>query len=88
MERYRDRVKHRPLAPAGSFAIGAETLQRRVRDELGLDYTLGQVETLALGEAERVGGLLKEACARFGRNRSAAESRRTPRQWRPRQAAA
>ena len=84
MQRYRERVKQRPLAPAGSFAIGAAALQRRVRDELGLDYTLGQVEALALGEVERVGKLLKAACARFGRNRSAeqiiAEARS---QWRP-----
>jgi uncharacterized protein (DUF885 family) len=71
MQRYHERVKRRPLAPAGSFAIGAAALQRRVRDELGLDYTLGQVEALALGKVERVGQRLKAACARFGRNRSA-----------------
>jgi uncharacterized protein (DUF885 family) len=84
MQRYRERVKQRPVAPAGSFAIGAERLQRRVRDELGLDYTLGQVEALALGEAERLRGLLKKACARFGRNRSADEIIAEARaQWRP-----
>ncbi len=44
LEKYRDRVKARKPAPAGSFAIGTESLQRRVRDELGLDYTLGQIE--------------------------------------------
>src|ERR1035437_3704401 len=84
MQRYRARVKERSLAPVGSFAIGAAALQRRVRDELGLDYTLGQVEALALGEVERVGKLLQAACARFGRNRSAeqiiAEARS---QWHP-----
>ena len=69
--RYRQRIRQRPVAPPGSFAIGAEALQRRVRDELGLDYTLGQVEALAAGEVERVGGLLKAACKRFGPNRSA-----------------
>ena len=47
----------------GSFAIGPAALQRRVRDELGLDYTLGQVESLALGEIERVGKLLEQAAA-------------------------
>jgi uncharacterized protein (DUF885 family) len=84
MQRYRAQVKAWRPAPAGSFAVGAAALQRRVRDELGLDYTLGQVEALALGEVERVGGLLKEACGRLGRNRSAeqiiAEARAT---WRP-----
>ncbi len=84
LRRYRDRMKQRPLAPAGSFAVGAAALQRRVRDELGLDYTLGQVEALALGEVERIERLLKAACARFGRNRSAdqiiAEARAN---WRP-----
>ena len=84
LQKYRERVKQRTPAPAGSFAVGATALQRRVREELGLDYTLGQVETLALGEVERVGKLLKAACARFGRNRSAeriiAEARS---QWRP-----
>jgi hypothetical protein len=84
LESYRQRVRQRAPAPAGSFAIGPEALQRRVRDELGLDYTLGQVEALALGEVERVNGLLKMACGRFGRGRSAesiiAEARRN---WRP-----
>ena len=84
LERYRNRVQEREPAPAGSFAIGAEALQRRVRDELGLDYTLGQVESLALGEVERLGALLNAACARFGRGRSAesiiAEARKN---WRP-----
>src|ERR1035441_10542792 len=84
MRKYRERMKQRSLAPAGAFAIGAVALQRRVRDELGLDYTLGQVEALALGEVQRVGKLLKAACARFARNRSAeqiiAEARS---RWRP-----
>ena len=69
LESYRDRVRRRDCAPAGSFAVGAAVLQRRVRDELGLDFTLGQVEAAALGEVERVGGLLKAACARLGRRR-------------------
>ncbi len=84
LERYREAAKSRPLAPDNSFAIGPERLQRRVRDELGLDYTLGQVEALALGEASRVGALLERECARFGRKASAetilAELRG---QWRP-----
>ncbi|MEK7706448.1 MAG: DUF885 domain-containing protein [Verrucomicrobiota bacterium] len=85
MKKYRDRAKRRPLAPAGSFAVGAETLQRRVRDELGLDYTLGQVETLALGETERVNAMLKGACAGFGRQRNADDILSGLRaQWRPR----
>jgi uncharacterized protein (DUF885 family) len=84
MQRYRQKVQQRPPAPPGSFAIGPASLQRRVRDELGLDYTLGQVEALALGEVDRIGRLLQAACARFGRNRSAdqiiAEARAN---WRP-----
>jgi uncharacterized protein (DUF885 family) len=71
--RYADRVCARPLAPAGSFAVGPEIVQRRVRDELGLDYTLGQIESLALAEVERIGRLLQEACARFGRKHRAHE---------------
>jgi uncharacterized protein (DUF885 family) len=63
LERYRDAVKHRSLAPPGSFAIGAASLQRRVRDELGLDYTVGQIEALAMGEVERVHKLLAAACS-------------------------
>jgi uncharacterized protein (DUF885 family) len=84
MEKYCGRVKRRPRASAGSFAIGAEMLQRRLRDELGLDYTLGQVETLALGEANRVGTLLKRECARFSRRRQADEILADARaRWRP-----
>ncbi|MBG87434.1 MAG: DUF885 domain-containing protein [Verrucomicrobiales bacterium] len=68
---YRDKMKKRKLAPASSFAVGKEILQRRVRDEIGLDYSLGQLEALANAEAERIGGLLKKACSRYGRGKSA-----------------
>jgi uncharacterized protein (DUF885 family) len=67
VDQYRDAVCMRPLAPAGSFAIGAEETQRRVRDQLGLDYTLGEIEALALDEVERLNGLLATECRRFGR---------------------
>jgi len=70
---YHDAVMKRPLAPERSFAIGAEAMQRRVREQIGLDYTLAEIETLALGEAQRVGALLKEACKEFGRGRSVEE---------------
>jgi hypothetical protein len=84
MNRYRNKSKALPAAPAGSFAIGATALQRRVRDELGLDYTLGEIESLAWSDVARVNQLLKSACARFGRSRSAdqviAQARRS---WRP-----
>lgn len=82
--RYRDKAKAKRPAPAGSFAIGPEMLQRRIRDELGLDYTLGEVEALALSEVDRVTVLLRKECARFGRNKKPdeiiAEARK---QWRP-----
>jgi len=67
VQQYRDAACARPLAPAGSFAIGAELTQRRVRDQLGLDYTLGEIEALALGEIERLNSLLATECRRFGR---------------------
>jgi uncharacterized protein (DUF885 family) len=69
--RYVDRVNGRPPAPAGSFAVGPETVQRRVRDELGLDYTLGQIEALASAEIGRIEARLQQVCAQFGRGRSA-----------------
>ena len=69
LNRYRDSVARRTLASESSFAVGAAAMQRRVRDELGLDYTLGQVESLALGEVRRVHALLEEACKRFGHSR-------------------
>jgi uncharacterized protein (DUF885 family) len=64
---YRDAVAQRPSAPVGSFAIGEVAVQRRVRDQLGLDYTLGEIESLALAEVERINELLREACAPFGK---------------------
>ena len=70
LDRYRERIKKCPLAPLGSFAIGSPALQRRVGDELGLDYTLGQVEALAFAEVNRVSRLLQQIAARFGRKRS------------------
>ncbi len=81
---YRDAVLARPLAPAGSFAIGAEETQRRVRDQLGLDYTLGEIESLALGEVERLNALLKKECARFGRKAQPEEIIKEAREaWNP-----
>jgi uncharacterized protein (DUF885 family) len=70
---YHDTVMKRPLAPAGSFAIGPEAMQRRVREQIGLDYTLAEIETLALGEAVRAGVLLDAACKQFGKGRSVEE---------------
>jgi uncharacterized protein (DUF885 family) len=85
LEGYGGKVKQRRVAPEGSFAVGAMALQRRVRDELGLDYTLGQVETLALGEVQRIGEMLRKATARFGRNQSAEEVlAKGRREWKPR----
>jgi uncharacterized protein (DUF885 family) len=66
---YRNSVLERPLARPGSFAVGAWALQRRVRDELGLDYTLGEIEALAESEVARIGALLQRQCARFGGRR-------------------
>ncbi len=84
LERYKESVKRQTPAPAGSFAVGSTSLQRRIRDELGLDYTLGQVEALALGEIQRVGKLLQKATARFGRTKSADEILAMGRtEWRP-----
>ena len=71
VERYHNEVMDRPLAPRNSFALGVDCLQRRVRDELGLDYKLGQVEALALSEAGRIGELLKKSCAKHGKAKSA-----------------
>jgi len=83
-QRYHDTVMDRQLAPAGSFAIGTAKLQRRIRDELGLDYTVGQVEALALAEVDRVGGLLKKACAPFGRKQAVDKIVASARnQWEP-----
>ncbi len=84
LDRYKALVESRPVATESSYAVGPDELQRRISAGLGLDYTLGQIEALALREVERVGTLLKKACARFGRNKApediiAAERER----WRP-----
>jgi uncharacterized protein (DUF885 family) len=84
LEQYRQKIQQRPTAPQGSFAVGAATLQRRIRDELGLDYTLGQVEALALGEIKRVNQLLEKAVSRFGKKRRPEEIISQWRsEWRP-----
>jgi uncharacterized protein (DUF885 family) len=71
--RYAKTVGAHPLSPEGSFAVGAQILQRRVRDQLGLDSTLAEIESLALGEVARVGALLETACKKFGKRRHADE---------------
>jgi uncharacterized protein (DUF885 family) len=66
IESYRSWANEKPIAPANSFSIGSESLRRRVQDELGLDYSLSEVEALAEGETRRIGALLTRECARFG----------------------
>lgn len=81
---YSHKVKERSLAPESSFKVGASILQRRVRDQLGLDYTLGQIESLALGEVKRIRRLLDRACRKFGRGQSAEKIISQARSsWRP-----
>ena len=69
--KYHDTVMKRSLAPEGSFAIGAEAMQRRVREQIGIDYTLAEIESLAQAEAQRIGALLDQVCRKFGKGRSA-----------------
>ena len=81
---YHKKIMARPLAKAGSFAVGALTLQRRVRDQLGLDYSLGEIESLALSEIDRVGALLYQTCKKFGRGKSTDEIiNRARKNWNP-----
>jgi hypothetical protein len=57
--------------PTGSgwiFSLGATAMQRRVREDLGLDYTLGEVERLASSEIERVSRLIRKEEAGRGTN--------------------
>lgn len=82
---YHKKIMSRPLAPQGSFAVGAEILQRRVRDQLGLDYSLGEIESLAWSEIKRVGKLLHVAARKFGPGKSADEIISSARKnWNPR----
>jgi uncharacterized protein (DUF885 family) len=67
VKHYRDSILALPLAPQGAFAVGSAALARRVRDQLGLDYSLGEIESLALGEIGRIHQQLAEACSPFGK---------------------
>lgn len=83
-ERYCKSVLAKKPAPAGSFCIGSERLQRRVRDDLGLDYTLGEIESLAWAEVKRVNALMKTACAETGAGASPEKFIALERsQWKP-----
>jgi len=82
--KYHESVMAKRLAKPGSFAIGTTMLQRRIRDELGLDYTVGQVEAVAVAEIERVGGLLEKASEKLGGNKSVDQIVETARaKWTP-----
>src|SRR5581483_8026573 len=81
---YEGKVKSRKPAAAGSFAVGADILQRRVRDQLGLDYSLGEIEALALSEVNRVGELLRQASRKFGARKTTEEIIESAREaWNP-----
>jgi uncharacterized protein (DUF885 family) len=73
LKKYTERAMDRPEAAAGSFAVGTAILARRVQDELGLDYSLGEIEALAADEAVRLGSALERECRKFGKNRKAEE---------------
>lgn len=81
---YHAKILNRRPGNKGSFAVGSEVLQRRVRDELGLDYSLGQIEALAMREIARLGDLLKAACRKFGTSKRPEEIIRDARlRWSP-----
>ena len=71
--RYHAAIMKKPLAPKNSFALGEAGLQRRIRDELGLDYTLAEVEAIALNEAGRIEDLLGKETKKYDSNKSAGE---------------
>lgn len=71
--RYHAAIMKKPLAPRNSFALGEAGLQRRIRDELGLDYTLAEVEAIALSEADRIEGLLGIETKKYDSNKSTGE---------------
>ena len=84
VKQYEKAVMDKKLAPKNSFALGAEKLQRRVRDELGLDYSLGQIEAVALDESEKIGELLKAACGKHGGGKRAEDIIEKARsKWKP-----
>jgi uncharacterized protein (DUF885 family) len=66
-EKYRERVQRMPASAPCAYALGAAVMQRRVRDELGLDYSLGQIEALALSEANRINERILLLCRKSGR---------------------
>lgn len=70
---YHAAIMEKPLAPKNSFALGEAGLQRRIIDELGLDYTLAEVEAIALNEADRIEDLLGKETKKYDSNKSAGE---------------
>jgi uncharacterized protein (DUF885 family) len=75
-----------PPAPEGSYALGRLGLQRRIRDNLGLDYTVGQIESLAASEIRRISDCLTKACRRFSKRAAAPEIiARLRAEWCPRE---
>jgi uncharacterized protein (DUF885 family) len=82
LSQYRNTIERKRLAPNGSFAIGAEQMQRRVQDQLGLDYSLPEIETLALRETERLGARLRKETAGRDPAKAIDEARQ---EWRPEQ---
>lgn len=83
LQAYAETARRCEPAPAGSFAVGREVMERRVRDELGLDYTLGQIESLAEAEVARVSGLLQGACRKVGRGSADEIVAQARKEWSP-----
>lgn len=70
VKRYAAQIGAKPKGKQGSYAIGETELQRRIQSELGLDYSLGEIESLAKSEIARVNSMIKELCRPYGRNKS------------------
>jgi len=67
IQNYACKAVEKKPGEAGSFAVGREILARRVRDELGLDYSLEEIEALAWSEISRINKMISLACRPFGR---------------------
>jgi uncharacterized protein (DUF885 family) len=84
IESYANRAHGLEPARQNSFSIGETQVRRLLKDELGLDYTIGEVESLAQSEIARVESLLDGEAGRFGRGKGAEEILEKLRgEWKP-----
>jgi hypothetical protein len=83
-DRYSEAIAARPPGPEGGFAVGRANLELLIRERLGINRTLPEVEAMGWSLIHQLEAELKAEARKFGRKSPAAILEAAAGQWKPR----